>query len=91
MLLLLWASAGRTARVPAEELRAIDCVWVRARVLNVSYSHCTHNRSADFRISADIQRLGCYECSAVSYVLRRLRTHNAALLDLGAKSPCESN
>ena len=68
----------------ADALRTFDCVWVHARISSTNFSMCTYARSRDFRISADIQRRGCYECHAVGYVLARLRLHGAALLDLGA-------
>ncbi len=60
------------------------CVWAAAHVGDVRWEMCTHNRTRDFRISADIQRHGCYECFAVKFMLRRLRQHSASLLDLGA-------
>ena len=116
------ARAHRPAIVPDDELRALDCVWVRGRVLGANVrrhialaerrlrrgltavgvssfmplcdacdyatlrrsDHCTYNKTVDFRISADIQRTGCYECRAVDYVLQRLRDRDAVLLDLGA-------
>lgn len=83
-MLHLLASAAQTADPTGPVLPPSSCVWAHGHVLNLTWWHCTHNKSHDFRISAEIQRHGCYECHAVAFVLHTLRLHAGTFVDAGA-------